>query len=399
MDFAVLGLGDSSYQRFNWAAKRLQRRLLSLGGHEIYNRGDADDQDSRGADGVVDPWIQALFEQIAERYPLPPGLSILPEIGLYPPTLTITPCSAPQPLNSTTLEILPQLHNVTLVQNKRITREDWYQDVRHIILKAEGHIEYQPGDVAVLYPENSSDDVDTLLRRLGWEQDADKPILVSPSSPDRTLPFGYPNPNTPTTLRNLLIKAAAITAVPRKSFIELLSNFTKDQLETDKLREFCTSEGLDDLFDYTTRVRRTILEVLLEFRSAVVPQEYIADLFPELRPRQFSIASSLLAHPSEIHLCVAIVSYRTKLRIPRKGICTSWLDGLQPGTRIQIGLKEGTMHLPNDLDRPVVMVGPGTGVALMRAMTEERVIKGASNERMQIIIFDRNGRLIRKEAN
>ncbi|QRW12970.1 FAD-binding domain protein [Ceratobasidium sp. AG-Ba] len=352
MDFAVLGLGDSSYQRFNWAAKRLQRRLLSLGGHEIYNRGRRRPGLSRCGRSRRS-MDTGTFEQIAERYPLPPGLSILPEIGLYPPTLTITPCSAPQPLNSTTLEILPQLHNVTL-----------------------RHIEYQPGDVAVLYPENSSDDVDTLLRRLGWEQDADKPILVSPSSPDRTLPFGYPNPNTPTTLRNLLIKAAAITAVPRKSFIELLSNFTKDQLETDKLREFCTSEGLDDLFDYTTRVRRTILEVLLEFRSAVVPQEYIADLFQNL-DHVNSLLLLLFSHTPRKSTS-ASQSYLTEpsLRIPRKGICTSWLDGLQPGTRIQIGLKEGTMHLPNDLDRPVVMVGPGTGVALMRAMTEERVIKG-----------------------
>ncbi|KAG8749474.1 NAPDH-dependent diflavin reductase [Ceratobasidium sp. 428] len=238
--------------------------------------------------------------------------------------------------------------------------------------------QYEPGDVAILYPENSSADVETLLRRLGWGKDADDPIYVSPSSPDRTLPLGYPNSTTPTTLRTLLTKYASITAVPRKSFIELLSYFTKDQLETDKLREFCSPEGQDDLFDYTTRVRRTILEVLLEFRSAVVPREYIADLLPELRPRQFSIASSLSAHPSEIHLCVAIVSYRTKLRVPRKGICTAWLSELQPGTRLQIGLKEGTMRLPKDSKRPIVMVGPGTGVAPMRAMIEERIAKGAS---------------------
>ncbi|KAG9118679.1 NAPDH-dependent diflavin reductase [Ceratobasidium sp. 392] len=379
MDFAVLGLGDSSYQRFNWAAKRLQRRLLSLGGQQICDRGDADDQDTRGADGVIDPWIQSLFGRINERYPLPPGTNILPEIGLYPPTLSIAPCSAAPPSNGNVHDASTTLHNVTLIQNARTTREDWYQDVRHIILKTDGDINYQPGDVAVLYPENARTDVDTMLRRLGWDKDADNLIYVAPSSPDRTLPLGYPNSVTPTTLRTLLTKYASITAVPRKSFIELLSYFTKDQLETDKLREFCTPEGQDELFDYTTRVRRTILEVLLEFRSAVVPKEYIADLFPELRPRQFSIASSLSAHPSEIHLCVAIVSYRTKLRIPRKGICTSWLSKLRPGTKLRVGLKEGTMRLPEDSQKPIVMVGPGTGVAPMRAMIEERIAKGASS--------------------
>ncbi|KAG8736542.1 NAPDH-dependent diflavin reductase [Ceratobasidium sp. 414] len=351
MDFAVLGLGDSSYQRFNWAAKRLQRRLLSLGGQQVCDRGDADDQDARGPDGVIDPWIQTLFERIRERYPFPSGIDILPETGLYPPTLKIVPRPTPLASNGSNHDSPAALHDVTLTQNTRTTREDWYQDVRHIILKADGDVKYEPGDVAVLYPENSVADVDALLRRLGWDKDADAPIYVVPSSSDRTLPLGYPNPTSPTTLRALLTKAASITAVPRKSFIELLSHFTKDQLETDKL----------------------------QFRSAVVPKEYIADLFPELRPRQFSIASSLSTHPSEVHLCVAIVSYRTKLRISRKGICTSWLAGLQPGTRLRIGLKEGTMRLSEESDRPVVMVGPGTGVAPMRAMLEERIARGASN--------------------
>ncbi|KAG8686045.1 NAPDH-dependent diflavin reductase [Ceratobasidium sp. 394] len=378
MDFAVLGLGDSSYQRFNWAAKRLQRRLLSLGGQQICDRGDADDQDARGPDGVIDPWIQTLFERIRARYPLPPGVDILPETGLYPATLKTIPCTTP-PASNGNVQDPEALHHVTLTQNTRITRGDWYQDVRHIILKADEDIKYEPGDVAVLYPENSPADVDTLLRRLGWDKDADNPIYVVPSSSDRTPPLGYPNSTTPTTLRTLLTKAAAITAVPRKSFIELLSYFTKDPLEAEKLREFCTPEGQDDLFDYTTRVRRTILEVLLEFRSAVVPQEYIADLFPQLRPRQFSIASSLSAHPSEIHLCVAIVAYRTKLRIPRKGICTSWLAGLQPGTKLRIGLKEGTMRPLEGSNRPMVLVGPGTGVAPMRAMLEERIARGESD--------------------
>ncbi|KAG8687241.1 NAPDH-dependent diflavin reductase [Ceratobasidium sp. 394] len=379
MDFAVLGLGDSSYQRFNWAAKRLQRRLLSLGGQQICDRGDADDQDTRGPDGVIDPWIQTLFERIRARYPSPPGVDILPETGLYPATLQIIPCPTLPSSNGNFQHPPEALHHLTLTQNTRITRDDWYQDVRHIVLKADGDVKYEPGDVAVLYPENSPADVDTLLRRLGWDKDADNPIYVVPSSSDRTPPLGYPNSTTPTTLRTLLTKAAAITAVPRKSFIELLSYFTMDPLETEKLREFCTPEGQDDLFDYTTRVRRTTLEVLLEFRSAVVPQEYIADLFPELRPRQFSIASSLFAHPSEIHLCVAIVSYRTKLRIPRGGICTSWLAGLQSGTKLRIGLKEGTMRLLEGSNRPMVMVGPGTGVAPMRAMLEERIARGESN--------------------
>ncbi|CAE6428908.1 unnamed protein product [Rhizoctonia solani] len=382
MDFAVLGLGDSSYQRFNWAAKRLQRRLLGLGGYELCERGEADDQHPQGSDGVIDPWIVTLFYKINERYPLPLGLSALPDADLYTPAITITPWI--NEVTSQPSDILRQtpsqpLYSMTLTQNIRITEPRWYQDVRHVILKTNESISYEPGDVAVLQPENSPEDVESLLKRLGWEDQADLPIRVAPSSKDRSLPLGYPEPDTPTTLRSLIMKHADINSVPRKSFIELLAHFTKDQMETDKLREFCTTEGLDELFDYTTRVRRTILEVLLEFRSAVVPKEYIADLFPELRPRQFSIASSLSVHPSEVHLCVAIVNYRTKLRVPRKGVCTSWLARLEPGTVLRVGLKRGTMHLTRDQQKPIILVGPGTGVAPMRAMIEERVVQGATD--------------------
>jgi sulfite reductase alpha subunit-like flavoprotein len=86
------------------------------------------------------------------------------------------------------------------------------------------------------------------------------------------------------------------------------------------------------LYEYTTRVRRTILEVLSEFRSVRVPREHIFELFPPLRPREFSIASASLAHPREVHLCVAVVDYKTKLRARRRGVCTSFLASLPIGT-------------------------------------------------------------------
>jgi len=87
----------------------------------------------------------------------------------------------------------------------------------------------------------------------------------------------------------------------------------------------------EELYDYTTRVRRTIREVLSEFRSVHIPRERIFDLFPPLRPREFSIASASQAHPHEVHLCVAIVDYKTKLKSRRRGVGTSFLASLPVG--------------------------------------------------------------------
>lgn len=79
-----------------------------------------------------------------------------------------------------------------------------------------------------------------------------------------------------------------------------------------------------------------IVEVLQDFPSAKIPLEYIPDMFPELKPRQYSISSSSKVHPSQIHLTVAIVQYKTRLQKPRRGVCTKWMSGLRPGETISV---------------------------------------------------------------
>lgn len=155
----------------------------------------------------------------------------------------------------------------------------------------------------------------------------------------------------------------------------------------------------DELYDYSTRMRRTSLEVLSDFPSCKgnVPLSYLFDLFLPIKPRQFSIASSYTAYPNEVHLCVAIVRYRTRMSTPRVGLCTSWLQNLtagmltsgyllilslflfllhwyffvplflsvyiyiyaHTGSAIPVWVRSGTIHMPADSTAPMVMVGPG----------------------------------------
>jgi len=203
--------------------------------------------------------------------------------------------------------------------------------------------------------------------------------IFSSTRTDQSLP-----PHTPqvTTLRKLFTRYLDFNAVPRRSFFELLRWFATDEMEREKLDEFVSKEGADELYDYCQRTKRTIREVLTEFRSVRIPRDYVFDLFPSLRPRQFSIASSPKRHPREIHLCVAIVKYRTKLRVPRKGVCTSFLAALQPGDKLRITIERGLISLPSDPRTPVICVGPGTGIAPMRAVIEDRVHAGSHATRL-----------------
>ncbi|KAI9463486.1 riboflavin synthase domain-like protein [Boletus coccyginus] len=373
MHFAVFGLGDSAYEKFCWPAKKLVRRLTNLGGQEFCNRGEGDDQHPLGIEGALDPWIEQLVPKLLELYPCDDPLEVLPKLQRPLPrvkTITVpaeTECTDPLDADQKYWDVIVQC-------NRRITAEDWFQDVRHFEFVSERDLDYLPGDVVVIHPIVLASEVDSLLVSMGWANTADEPFSITHMMKDQSLPEHTPHI---TTLRTLFSRYLDFNAVPRRSFFELLRWFATDEMEREKLDEFISNEGADELYEYCQRVKRTIREVLAEFRSVRIPRDYVFDLFPSLRPRQFSISSSPKKHPREIHLCVAIVRYRTKLRVPRKGVCTSFLAALQPGVKLRITIQKGLISLPNDPQTPVICVGPGTGVAPLRAVIEDRVLAGS----------------------
>ncbi|PSR76808.1 hypothetical protein PHLCEN_2v8189 [Hermanssonia centrifuga] len=374
LEFAVFGLGDSAYDKFCWPAKLLSRRLSSLGATEIVGRGEADDQHHLGLDGALDPWIATLSGELLKLFPLPSGVEIAPDTIPEPRVSVIDgtdSSSEPGLLYEIETDVY---HTATIVCNKRITAEDWYQDVRHLEFDFQDDIQYGPGDIAVIEPEVSAADVDAFLISMGWANSADETFTIRHALLDQSLPNRLPRT---VTIRTLFTKYLDFNAVPRRSFFALLRYFTTDDLEIEKLDEFLAPDGAEELYDYCYSVRRTIREVLEEFRSAKIPREYLFDLFPPVRPREFSIASSVHKHARKIQLCVAIVNYRTKLKIPRKGVATTYLAALHPGDQVSIRIKKGLITLPEDVSTPVICVGPGTGIAPMRAVIEERILLDA----------------------
>ncbi|KAF8441065.1 riboflavin synthase domain-like protein [Boletus edulis BED1] len=373
--FAVFGLGDSAYEKFCWPAKKLARRLTHLGGRELCTRGEGDDQHPQGVDGALDPWIEQLLERLLALYPCDVALKVLPTLGKYPPRVETANVSA-ETACTDPLDADQKYWDVTVQCNRRITAEDWFQDVRHIELVSERDLDYLPGDVAIIHPIVMAPEVDSFLASMGWANTADEPFSITHAMKDQSLPEHTPRI---TTLRILFTRYLDFNAVPRRSFFELLRWFANDERERERLDEFVSNEYADELYEYCQWVKRTIKEVLTEFRSARIPRDYVFDLFPALRPRQFSIANSPKKHPHEIHLCVAIVNYRTKLRIPRKGVCTTFLAALQPGDKLRITIQKGLISLPNDPQTPLICIGPGTGVAPMRAVIEDRILAGSES--------------------
>nr|Q6NRG5.1 RecName: Full=NADPH-dependent diflavin oxidoreductase 1; AltName: Full=NADPH-dependent FMN and FAD-containing oxidoreductase [Xenopus laevis]AAH70785.1 Ndor1 protein [Xenopus laevis] len=390
MDYAVLGLGDSSYPKFNFIAKKLHKRLNQLGACPLLPAALGDDQHELGPDAVVDPWLKDLWSKVLSMFPLRPGLEIISEDVLLPPkySLRLLEEKVGQSelsgdayerdfiSNNTTppSEIHPFLAPV--LSNERVSAHDHFQDVRLIEFNITGSaIQFYPGDVVMVQPRNSLLHVEQFCSLL--HLDPLNKVVVEPSDPESPVPMHLA---ALCSVQQLVERYLDICSIPRRSFFQLFCHFSPDEMEREKLKEFSCAAGQEELYSYCNRPRRTILEVLVDFphTTRCIPATFLLELIPQIRPRAFSIASSMEALPNTIQILMAVVQYKTKLIEPRRGLCSTWLASLPPhGTeRVPIWVKKGSMKFPCDPDTPVVMVGPGTGVAPFRAAIQERVANG-----------------------
>ncbi|KAK4448087.1 hypothetical protein QBC34DRAFT_408110 [Podospora aff. communis PSN243] len=415
LKFAIFGLGDSSYPKFNWAARKLRVRLLQLGATEFFRTGEGDERHDNGIDSIYLPWYQELKTHLLTNYPLPDSLTPIPEDVQLPPTYVLRLLHQPNqslPLESSVPETIngdkpadrnsdlppsdllpiPDTFETKLVSNDRMTPPDHWQDVRRLLLDVkcprDAFSTFAAGATAYIYPKNYPEDVQTLIDLMGWQSVADAPLdldnKASPGIPGtRSLPPKlHAKPNS--TLRDLLTHNLDITSVPKRSFIRQLEFFTPSEMEKERLRELTASGNEQDFYDYTSRPRRTILEMLRDFPNLKIPYDHVLDLFPLIRAREFSICNggnSLAASPPytlRIELLIALVEYRTIIRKPRQGLCSRYIRHLPAGSPLAIGFK----HPPSAVldprngehTRPLIAVGTGTGIAPIRALIQDRQV-------------------------
>jgi sulfite reductase alpha subunit-like flavoprotein len=147
-----------------------------------------------------------------------------------------------------------------------------------------------------------------------------------------------------------------------------MSYFSTNPDHKERLLEFTMTEYLDEYFDYATRSRRSILEVLEEFTSVKLPAERLFDIFPIIR-------GPTDEDKTRIELLVALVKYRTVLRKPREGLCSRYLDNIPLNTTLTVTRKPvlSPIHGSQNAQRPLVAIATGTGLAPIRALVHERL--------------------------
>ena len=339
-NFAVLALGDSSYEHFCKTGKDFDARLAELGATRLLPRVDCDVD----YDDPADAWIEAALTELAGRVSASAPAAI--EVAGVSAPAAASVYSRRNPFPATMLE--------DIVLNGRGSEKETH----HIELSLESSgLVYEPGDALGVYPTNAPDEVDSLLEAMKFS--GEEPVNLQ----EQSMP-----------LREALTHHVEITTITRP----VLHKYA-ELVKSKKLDALLADDHKTELSNYLHG--RHLIDLVADFPLAGLAPQTFAELLRKLPPRLYSIASSLKQHPDEVHLTVAAVRYHSHGR-QRKGVCSTYLaDRIDPDAKIPVYVDTNSnFKLPADPSVPVIMIGPGTGVAPFRAFIEEREANGASGK-------------------
>jgi sulfite reductase (NADPH) flavoprotein alpha-component len=245
-----------------------------------------------------------------------------------------------------------------LVVNRSLCGEDSEKDTRHFEIDLSGWgLNYEVGDSMTVWPTNDPALIEEIIKKIGAKGDE-----------------AVKGPNGNTTLREALFRDCRITQTTPK-FLKAIAERAVNGAPL--LSELLKPERKQDLDTYLWGME--VIDFLIEHPSIKwTPQEFV-DMLAKLLPRMYSISSSLKGHPNQVHFTIDVVHYESRGR-KRKGVCSTFLAERAEGVPIPVFPNTSKFRLPEDGNTPIIMVGPGTGIAPFRAYLQERKAIGAKGK-------------------
>ncbi|MFN2542187.1 MAG: sulfite reductase subunit alpha [Chthoniobacterales bacterium] len=245
-----------------------------------------------------------------------------------------------------------------LLVNRRLSAPESEKDTRHFEIDlANWGLRFEPGDSVAIYPTNDPSLVDEIIRALGAK--GDEPV---------------PAAKTTKPLREALLRDYSITQ-PAPKFLKAIAERAS---AAPMLKELLHLERKHDLENYLWGAE--VIDFLLDHPSARFAPEEFVGLLTKLQPRLYSVASSLRVFPEQVHLIVDVVRYESRGRV-RQGVCSSFLAERADNVSVPVYPSLAKhFHMPEDPDIPLIMIGPGTGIAPFRAYLQERQALGAKGK-------------------
>jgi len=334
--FAVFGLGDTSYENFCQTGKDFDTRLGELGAERLLDRADADVDFKAAAEAWRKQVVEVLKQRVPQATPAQAQASVAGSVA----QVLSSPYSKESPLTA------------TLAVNQKITGRNSDKDVRHLEIDlGDSGLSYQPGDALGVWYHNDPDLVEEIIG-LVWRTGDEKITLNG-----QTL-----------TLREALTDHLELTQ-NTTVIVEKYASLSRDE----RLIEL-----LADKHQLQQYAQTTPLPDMIRQAPADLDAEQLVALLRPLTPRLYSIASAQEEVGNEVHITVGVVRYDVEGRARTGGASGYLADRLEEEGELRVFIEHNdNFRLPANPQTPVIMIGPGTGIAPFRAFIQQRAAEGA----------------------
>ncbi|TBL83931.1 NADPH-dependent assimilatory sulfite reductase flavoprotein subunit [Hafnia alvei] len=334
--FAVFGLGDTSYENFCQTGKDFDARLAELGGERLFDRADAD-VDFKSA---AEAWRKQIVDVLKQRVPQATAAQTQVSVAGSVAQIVSSPYSKESPLTA------------SLAVKQKITGRNSDKDVRHIEIDlGESGLSYQPGDALGVWYHNDPDLVEEIIGLI-WRT-GDETVTLN----DQTM-----------TLREALTERLELTQ-NTTVIVEKYAALSRDEH---------LIELLADKHQLQQYAQTTPLPDMIRQAPADLDADQLVALLRPLTPRLYSIASSQEEVGSEVHITVGVVRYEVDGRARTGGASGYLADRLEEDGELRVFIEHNdNFRLPANPQTPVIMIGPGTGIAPFRAFIQQRAAEGA----------------------
>jgi len=385
MDYMVFGLGNKQYEHFNLVGKFFDSALEQLSAKRIVELGIGDDDDDLEGDyeswksDVLWPTLKAKFvdnDSGTEKCIVEASSASKPNLQYslkYVPVGNISSST-----NETNLDLIQNSSKfyfnsancpITVSRELRSTADGGSTLHMEIdVSKVENR--YHTADNLAILPVNSSKVVESVATALGFDLDAAFVLDAPLSDLDKKFQLPFPSP---CTVADYLGKYCDLVSPPRRSEIKILSNYTTDPVERSNLEFMASKEGKEEYDSQIISSYNGIAKIVSELATSInMSLEEFVSMCPRLQPRYYTISSSSSMYPNSVHVTASITAGKQTDGSDYKGVCTGHLSSLAVGDICRVFVRNSSFRLPSDTSKPVIMIGPGTGIAPMRALLQER---------------------------